>query len=262
MNGLENKVAIVTGGATLIGAAVVKAFLAAGARVVIADIDTAGGSALAGELGTGVRFVRTDLASDVDITACVEAAVADYARIDFLVNVAAAYVDSGMASSRADWHQAFDVNVFGGVMLLKAVYPYLLKSGGGAVVNFGSTSATSAQAGRWLYPASKAALLQLTRSQALDLAKDRIRVNAVSPGWTWSGIMNTLSGGDKDKTNRVAGKYHMLGRIGEPEEVAAAVLFLCSSHASFITGVNLPVDGGYSALGPEQCLSPINDLLN
>ena len=108
----------------------------------------------------------------------------------------------------------------------------------------------------------EATLLQLTRSAALDLAADGIRVNAVSPGWTWSGILDQISGGDRDKVNAVAKPFHMLGRIGDPAEVADAVLFLCSDHARFITGTNLAVDGGYAALGPEQALSPITELMS
>jgi NAD(P)-dependent dehydrogenase (short-subunit alcohol dehydrogenase family) len=141
------------------------------------------------------------------------------------------------------------------------VKPHMVKRGGGAVVNFGSISAKVAQTGRWLYPVTKAATLQLTRNEAMDLAPDKIRVNSVSPGWTWSRVMDELTHGDKKKTNRVGGPFHLLGRVGEPEEVAEAVLFLCSSHASFITGTDLAVDGGYSAMGPEMAAPAIPKLM-
>ena len=261
MNGLKGKVAIVTGGSTLIGAAVVRAFVREGSSVVIADIEEKGGRALADSLGRSARFVRTDLADDAQVAACVEQTVAAFGGIDFLVNLACVYIDDALNSSRQDWLDSYNVNLVGGVMLLKAAHPHLRKRGGGAVVNFGSISAKVAQTGRWLYPVTKAAILQLTRNQAMDLAADHIRVNSVSPGWTWCRLMNDLTHGDKDKTNRVGGAFHLLGRVGEPEEIADAVLFLCSDHASFITGTDLAVDGGYSAMGPEMAAPAIPKLM-
>ena len=252
MDGIKGKVAIVTGGATIIGAAVAAALHANGARVVIADIDSKGGERAANGLGDGASFIPTDITDDAQIGQCVAATIEMHGGIDILVNLACSYLDDGIESSRDDWNQSLSVNVVGAVMMSKACRPHMVARGGGAIVNFSSISAKVAQTGRWLYPVGKAAVAQLTRSMAMDLAQDGIRVNSVSPGWTWSRVMDELSQGNRAKTDKVAAPFHMLGRVGDPDEVAQGVLFLCSSQASFITGADLPVDGGYSAMGPEQ----------
>lgn len=254
MRGLSGKVAIVPGGATKIGQAVVAAFRAAGVRVMVGDIAPAPES-------EGVAFQLCDLRDDAQIAALVAATKAKFGRIDFLVNVACSYLDNGAATTRADWLTALDINIVGSVVLMQAAQAELAATRG-AIVNFGSISSRVAQTGRWVYPVSKAAILQLTRNQAMDLAPLGIRVNAVSPGWTWSNIMDQLTGGDRAKTDAVAAPFHLLGRVANPEEVASAVLFLCSDEASFITGTDICVDGGYTAMGPEQAVAAIPKLMS
>jgi len=258
MRGLDGKVAIIPGGATKIGAAVVKAFRDAGTRVMVADINAEAGRALEGD---GVAFCETDIRDDAQVAALVKATRDEFGRIDFLVNVACTYLDNGIDSTRAEWLEALDVNLVGSVMLMQAARADLAANKG-AIVNFGSISARVAQTGRWLYPVSKAAILQLTRNQAMDLAPEGIRVNAVSPGWTWSNIMDELTGGNREKTDSVAAPFHLMGRVGDPEEVASAVLFLCSDEAGFITGTDIRVDGGYTAMGPEQAKPAIPLLMD
>jgi NAD(P)-dependent dehydrogenase (short-subunit alcohol dehydrogenase family) len=252
MTGFAGKVAIVTGGATSIGSAIVRAFHGEGASVVIADIDVAAGRVLGKRLGEGALFHETDVQSDADIGACVAAAVASFGGIDILVNNACSFLDKGLQSSREEWHRALDVNVIGGAVFVREATPHMRRRGGGAIVNFSSIAGKHGQRGRALYPASKAAILQLTRNEAMELAADKIRVNAVSPGWTWSRVIEQASGGDRTKADRIAADYHPLGRVGDAEDVARAVLFLCSDAARHITGVDLPVDGGYAMTGPDQ----------
>ena len=147
--------------------------------------------------------------------------------------------------------RGIDVNTVSAAMLTQLALPHLTISRG-AVVNFGSISGKIAQFGRFMYAISKAANLHMTRVQAAQLACHGIRVNSVSPGWTWSDPIGGATEGDREKADRVGATMHPLGKIGDQADVANACLFLCSEEARHVTGVDLPVDGGYMTLGPEQ----------
>jgi NAD(P)-dependent dehydrogenase (short-subunit alcohol dehydrogenase family) len=251
MQGIKDRVAIVTGGATSIGAEIVRTFVEAGARVAIADVAETEGQRLVEELRPNAIFARTDLVSDDDIAACVERTNALLGRIDFVVNAAGIYKDKGPETTREEWLETLNVNVVGGAIISQMARASLRKTKG-VIVNLGSISAKVSQKDRWSYPASKAAIHQLTRSQALDFAEDGIRVNTVSPGWTWSGIMEKVVGNNRQVVDNAAAVYHLIERTADRREIANAVLFLCSDYASFITGADIPVDGGYSSMGPER----------
>lgn len=257
---LSGRTVLLAGGATLIGAECAKAFAAQGCNIVIADIDVAGGSAAAEACGERGLFVATDVTSDAAIEACLATARKRFSGVDFLVNITTSYLDDGLATARETWLRSLDIGLVGGAMLAQKLRDDLA-SRGGAIVNFSSTSAHRAQAGRFVYPAVKAAIAQLTRSQALEFAPLGVRVNAVAPGWTWSNVISSVSGGDRARADKVGGPFHMPGRIADAGELAGAILFLCSDGARFITGAELPVDGGYLAMGPEQAGNAILALL-
>lgn len=260
MNTNTKKVAIVSGGATLIGLACAEALVAAGYRVALADINAADGEKMAAGLGDDGLFLQTDITLDADIDACLRTVVDRWGGLDALVNVACTYLDNGIESKREEWLAALNVNVVGGAIFAQKAVPLLRARGGGAIVNFGSISGKVAQPGRMLYAVSKAAILGMTRNQALHLAGTGIRVNSVSPGWTWSNVIRDFSGDDRGKADRVAGPFHLNGRLVDAEEVGRTVAFLCSPAASGINGTDVAVDGGYTAIGPEQQIDQVSVL--
>ena len=249
MDGITTAVALVTGAATGLGAGVARYFVELGASVVIADVQDAAGQALANELGPRALFVRTDLSQDAPLDALLDRARAEFGGLDFLINVACSYAEDGLGSSREQWRALFDVNVFGHALLIQKAVPLLRASQRASIVNVTSASAHIAQMGRWAYPASKAAIEQLTRSAALELAQDGIRVNSLLPGMVSKGDQYP-SEQAATRNAEMAARSNMLGRLQEPREVAQAIAFLCSSDARFMTGSCLVVDGGYTSLGP------------
>jgi len=171
--------------------------------------------------------------------------------LHMLVNNAAVFLLSGAGATAGEWERTLAVNLLAPAYLT-AEAVQLLARVRGAVVNIASISGYIAQPNQWTYNSAKGGILELTRCQALDLAGLGIRVNSVSPGWIWTEASDRASGGERSRWETVWGAYCPLNRCGEPYEVAQAICFLLSDQASFITGADLAVDGGYLAMGPER----------
>lgn len=251
---LEGKVAIVSGSTQGLGTDIARSLLAAGAKVMILGRSREAGVALAQSLGEHCAFCVCDVAVDDDIDRCIAETLTVFGRLDILVNNACIYDDQGLASSREQWLNTLNVNLISAAIFTQKACAQM--TSGGTVINVGSTGGKFGAKGRALYPASKAGLIQITKNFAVALAEQGIRVVCVSPAWTWSPSVANFSGGDRALADRVGAHFHPLGRVGSGEEIGNAVSFLCSEAASWITGVDIPVDGGFSILGPDQGIAP------
>jgi NAD(P)-dependent dehydrogenase (short-subunit alcohol dehydrogenase family) len=247
------KVALVTGGTHGIGFAIARELLREGASVVVSGLpaDEAAGKSAFAAVGGSPDIVCGDLIEEKFCRELVWQTLARHGHVDYLVNNAFSFLAKGLDASPADFARSFGVGPVAFSLLTQLVAEPMKVQGGGAIVNVSSISAWIAQPNRWTYNMAKGAVTQLTRCAALDLAPHRIRVNSVSPGWIWTREVEKAAGGDRDKYDPIWGQFHMLGRMGHPVEIAGPVLFLLSDDASFITGTDLPVDGGYNGLGPE-----------
>jgi NAD(P)-dependent dehydrogenase (short-subunit alcohol dehydrogenase family) len=250
MGRVEGKVAVVTGAASGIGRATALALATEGARVGIADVDEAGGEAVAArirEAGGEAFYRRTDVRSLAAVEAVLAEAADRHGRLDVLVNDAAVSVP-GSAGEMAeeDWARVIDVNLSGVWRGMRAAIPRMLAQGGGSIVNLSSVQAHVGFLGWAGYAASKGGIDALTRQAAVEYAPRGIRVNAIVPGTIRTEMNERIMRESPDPDAVMAGwlAMHPMGRIGEPEEVAAAIVFLASDDASFITGELLRVDGG------------------
>jgi dihydroanticapsin dehydrogenase len=255
MNRLKDKVAVVTGGGAGIGRATCELFSEEGAAVVVAERNPETGRETADHItrsGGRAIFVPTDVTDQASIREMAAKGVRAFGRIHILVNNAAVFVLRGIEATPEEWREILDVNVMGPALVSREVVPHIRAAGGGAIVNLASISSFIAQPQFVTYNATKAAIPGITRCMALDLAADKIRVNAVAPGAVWTQIVQRLTreaGMDRAAADRHPdwGGAHILQRIAEPREIAHAILFLASDEASFVTGTTLMVDGGYTA---------------
>lgn len=248
---ITGKVAIVTGGAASIGAAISRKLHADGASVVIAARGVAKGEAIAAELGERCLFVPTDITDDAALEELVSAAVMRFGSLDIVINNACSYGDDGPATTRTTWLDTLNVNAVSAAILGEIARPHL-KAAKGNIVNIGSISGQVPHIGRWAYPVAKATLRHLSKAQAVDYAGDGIRVNMVTLGHIWSDPFDGLTQGDRAHADAVSADLNLLGRVADAAEVAAVVAFVASAEASYMTGGETLVDGGYMALGPER----------
>lgn len=248
----ESQVLVVTGGASGLGLAVVERFTNKGIAVAIIDVSKEKGESLELQLreqGKMARFYCADITDQKVARQVAEEVASHFGRIDYLVNAAGIIRrTAAIRVSDKEIGAVLDVNLIGTVFMCQAVQPYMVESGGGAIVNFGSMLAHYGSKNLLSYAASKGGVVQVTKCLAVDWAEYNIRVNAVSPGYIETPLS---SGATKDPrfNERILSRTPQR-RYGTPDEVASVIDFLCSKDASFITGVDLPIDGGLLAGDP------------
>lgn len=247
MKRFENRTVIVTGSARGMGASHARGFIAEGANVVIADVVDQEGRSLVDELGGRAIFSRLDVTSETDWAATVTAAENAFGPVSVLVNNAGIVHFARIADTEpADWSRVIDINLTGTYLGIRALAPSMRKAGGGAIVNISSGAGMSGAFGLGAYVASKWGVRGLTKTAALELARDHIRVNSIHPGATRTTM---AAQPDVEAVMAASVKNLAIPRIAEPEELTRLVLFVASDEASFSTGSEFIADGG-ALLGP------------
>ncbi len=258
VNELLGKVAIVTGGASGIGAGIVERFLAEGAQVVIADVERGRGEALAARLGGEVTFRLADVSDPDQVGALVASAVETFGGLDVMVNnagISSKMHRSFLEDDLADFHRVMSVNVLGVMAGTRDAARQMAKSGGGSIINLSSIGGIQAGGGVMTYRASKAAIIMFTQSSAIELAHFDVRVNAIAPGNIPTPILaSSTSGKTREELERFEQKLRAqmradrpLQREGTPEDVAEAALYLAGDRSRYVTGTVMRVDGGTAA---------------
>lgn len=247
MKKLENKAAIVTGGSSGIGEATVNEMVKEGAKVLIADINDEVGEKLANQYNSDKKTVvyhHVDVSKEEDVAAMVQKAVEEFGKVDIVFNNAGiGGMEPSTEMSYDTWKKLISINLDGVFLGSKHAIKAMQNNGGGSIINTASILGHVGQAATAHYTAAKGGVLNLTKTLAIEYAKENIRVNSVSPGYVETAILNDADPELKDQLVSL----HPMGRLGKPEEIAKAVVFLASDDASFVTGADLLADGGYTA---------------
>ena len=248
---LDGKVALVTGGASGIGAEISRLFAREGAKVAITDLNDDGGRAVAAEIGDAAFYARLDTRNEAEWQTVVEQSVDTYGRLDILVNAAGVpgrRTDGGSTrideQELEDWNRVMDVNSTGIFLGMKTVIPEMRKAGGGSIVNISSIYGLVGSHNSAAYHASKGAVRLATKSAALQYAAENIRVNSVHPGIVTTGMNREINEDPVLSVPRLAATP--MGRFGQPIDIANGCLFLASDESGWITGAELVIDGGYT----------------
>ncbi len=246
----DNKVALVTGGSFGIGKATAVAFAKRGAVVIVADWVEDTQQETMNEIknaGAKGMFVKCDVSNSEDVKKLFEKTIERFGKIDYAFNNAGIEGETANTHecSEANWDKTIGVNLKGVWLCMKNEISYMLKNGGGSIVNCASVAGLNGFAGLPAYVATKHGIVGLTKTAALEYAKKNIRVNAVCPGVIHTSMIDRITGNDKEVEKQFTA-MEPIGRMGTPEEVAEAVVWLCSDAASFVTGVAMPVDGGFT----------------
>lgn len=244
---LVGKVALVSGGASGIGAAHVRVFASEGAKVVAGDVQETQGKALVEEVnksGGEAIFVRLDVAREADWVNAVQVAVSRFGKLTSLINNAGIYWPQGVeAETLENWHKMTEINQTGVWLGMKTAIPALRNAGGGVIVNISSLYGLIGSPGSIAYHATKGAVRLMTKAAALEYVKQGIRVNSIHPGMIDTPILGNLTPQDAEAIRAAT----PMGRMGRPEEIAYGSLYLCSDEAAYVTGIELVIDGGWLA---------------
>ncbi|HEV7367969.1 SDR family oxidoreductase [Arenibaculum sp.] len=243
---LQNKVAIVTGAGSGFGEGIARRFAAEGARVVLADINEDAGRRVAAEIGDAALFVRADVSRDADVAALAQSAQTAFGGIDILINNAGYTHRNGpmLDVDEETFDRIYAVNVKSIYLGARHVVPCMRTRGGGVILNVASTAGVRPRPGLTWYNGSKGAAIVLTKSMAVELAPEKIRVVALNPVAGETGMLHLFMGEDTPEKRRQFVSTVPLGRLSRPADIANAALFLCSDEAEFLTGVCMEVDGG------------------